>query len=148
MIDRSGIFTASAESEAFGKFKLPNQKLWPKLRLMPKLRYFSEASVFLQKLYQKKLKNCKNSTAEVSKMVKRYASASVTSPPKLLLPKLLPNSSAEALAGARFGRSLQIFVVLSPTCLALVYIQVACSNFLNTLFDLLFPLGGFSMSFF
>ena len=35
-------------------------------------------------------------------MVKRYASASVTSPPKLPL----PNSSAEALAGARFGRSL------------------------------------------
>ena len=92
--------------QSFGKFKLPNQKLRPKLRLMPKLRYFAEASVFLPKLYQKKLKNCTNNTAKVSKMVKRYASASVTSPPKLLLPKLLPNSSAEALAGARFGRSL------------------------------------------
>ena len=41
-------------------------------------------------------------------MVKRYASASVTSPPKQLRPKLLPNSSAEALAGARFGRSLTL----------------------------------------
>ena len=85
---------------------MPNQKLRPKLGLTPKLRYFAEASVFLSKHYQKKLKNCTNNTAKVSKMVKRYASASVTSPPKLLRPKLLPNSLAEALAGARFGRSL------------------------------------------
>ena len=90
---------------------------------MPKLRYFAEASVFFPKLYQKKLENCTNNTAKVSKMVKKYAFASVTSPPKLLLQKLLPNSSAEALAGARFGRSLKEMhhLVYIPFCVCVPF---------------------------
>ena len=118
MIDRSGILTAPAESEASANLNCQIR--------MPKLRYFAEASAFFPKLYQKKLENCTNNTAKVSKMVKKYAFASVTSPPKLLLQKLLPNSSAEALAGARFGRSLKEMhhLVYIPFCVW-VAIQLA-----------------------
>ena len=49
--------------QSFGKLKLPN----PKLRLVPKLRYYAETSVFLRKFYPKKLLNCTKNTANVSK---------------------------------------------------------------------------------
>ena len=106
-------FCASAESEASAFRKLPNQKLRQKLRFLPKLLYLTAASAIFTKSAIRKIVELHWSTSErllnigfLKKFVKIYASASASPSLKLLLPKLRPNSSAEAHAESRFGVSL------------------------------------------